>query len=43
MAKFRCMVCSHIYDEDEGDYWNGINPTTKISELPKDWACPGCG
>ncbi len=34
MAKYRCTVCNHIYDEDvEG---------VKFNELPDDWRCPVC-
>ncbi len=35
MAKFECMVCGYIYDEEvEGQKW---------SDLPDDWVCPVCG
>ncbi|MHB8278103.1 MAG: thiamine pyrophosphate-dependent enzyme [Candidatus Humimicrobiaceae bacterium] len=34
MAKYRCVVCNYIYDEEkEGK---------KFSELPDDWRCPVC-
>ena len=42
MAKYRCMICEHIYDEEDGDPWNGINPTTTFEELPEDYSCPIC-
>ncbi|MBR1617951.1 rubredoxin [bacterium] len=42
MAKYVCNVCGYIYDEDEGDVANGINPGTKFEQLPDDWACPLC-
>lgn len=33
--KYRCNLCSHIYDEStDGKSW---------SELPDDWVCPTCG
>ena len=35
MAKYKCLLCGHIYDEDvEG---------VKFEELPDDWKCPMCG
>ncbi len=34
MAKFKCTVCGHIYDEEvEG---------VKFADLPADWKCPTC-
>lgn len=45
MAKWKCMVCGYIYDEDEGDPPDsGIAPPgTKFEDLPDDWVCPLCG
>jgi len=43
MAKWRCTVCGYIYDEEEGDSTNDIEPGTKFEELPDDWVCPVCG
>ena len=34
MAKYRCQLCGHIYDEEK----EGI----KFEELPDDWKCPMC-
>jgi thiamine pyrophosphate-dependent acetolactate synthase large subunit-like protein/rubredoxin len=35
MAKYRCIICNYVYDEEkEGK---------KFSELPKEWVCPICG
>ncbi len=35
MAKYRCIVCNYVYDEDkEGK---------KFTDLPKEWVCPICG
>jgi methylamine---glutamate N-methyltransferase subunit C len=35
MAKWKCNLCSHIYDEEtEGVKWEN---------LPADWVCPICG
>jgi len=33
--KYRCDVCSHIYDE--------AIENTKFADLPDDWSCPDCG
>lgn len=35
MAKFRCKICGHIYDEEI--------EKIKFSDLPDDWVCPTCG
>lgn len=35
MAKYKCLLCGHIYDEEK----EGI----KFEELPDDWKCPMCG
>ncbi len=41
--KYRCQVCGYIYDPDEGDPENGIEPGTDFHMLPDDWVCPSCG
>ena len=34
MAKYKCKICGHIYDENvEG---------VKFEDLPEDWVCPLC-
>ena len=34
MAKYRCMICGEIYDEEiEG---------VRFEDLPDDWVCPTC-
>ncbi|MEG0995059.1 MAG: rubredoxin [Bacilli bacterium] len=43
MKKFRCTICSYIYDEEKGIVEKGIAPGTKWSDLPNDWQCPLCG
>lgn len=43
MAKYECMVCGWIYDEDIGDPDGGIEPGTKFEDIPDDWVCPMCG
>lgn len=41
--KYRCIVCSHVYDPAEGDPDSGIAPGTPFESLPDDWFCPDCG
>lgn len=33
----------YIYDPEEGDPYNGIDPGTLFEDLPEDWTCPVCG
>ena len=41
--KYRCSVCSHVYDPAEGDPDNEIPPGTPFESLPDGWTCPECG
>jgi rubredoxin len=41
--KYECQICGFIYDPDEGDPDNGVDPGTSFKELPDDWVCPLCG
>lgn len=43
MARWRCLVCGYVYDEEKGDEESGVEPGTKFEELPDDWVCPMCG
>ena len=43
MAKYECLVCGWVYDEDTGDPDSGIAAGTKFGDLPDDWVCPMCG
>lgn len=43
MKRYRCMVCSHVYDPAVGDPDSGIAPGTPFEQLPDDWSCPECG
>ena len=43
MAKYGCIDCGWIYDEDFGDDDLGIEPGTLFENLPDDFACPMCG
>ncbi len=42
MKKWECP-CGYIYDPEEGDYENGIEPETAFEDLPDSWVCPTCG
>lgn len=43
MKKYRCIVCSHVYDPVDGDPDSGIKPGTAFEDIPDDWVCPECG
>ncbi len=43
MAKWRCIVCSYVYDPALGDPDNGVEPGTPFESIPDDWVCPLCG
>lgn len=43
MQKYECTVCGYIYDPEEGDPTQGIEPGTPFADLPEDWVCPICG
>jgi rubredoxin len=42
MQKWECP-CGYIYDPEEGDYENGVEPGTAWENVPEDWVCPKCG
>ena len=43
MDKYVCGVCGYVYDPEEGDPDNGVEPGTAFEDLPDDWTCPVCG
>ncbi len=43
MAKWRCLVCSYVYDPAEGDPDNDVPPGTPFESVPDEWVCPLCG
>jgi len=43
MAKYGCVVCGWIYDEELGDDELGIPAGTLFEDLPEDFECPLCG
>jgi rubredoxin len=43
MDKYVCTVCGYVYDPEQGDPDNGVDPGTKWADVPNDWECPVCG
>ena len=43
MQKFQCTVCGYVYDPEQGDPENDVEPGTVFEDLPNDWLCPVCG
>jgi rubredoxin len=43
MEKYVCTVCGYVYDPEDGDPDNGIDPGTSFEDIPDDWTCPVCG
>jgi len=43
MEKYVCTVCGYVYDPEQGDPDNGVDPGTKWEDVPDDWECPVCG
>ena len=41
--RYECDACGYIYDPEDGDPGNGIEPGTAFVDLPEDWTCPDCG
>jgi rubredoxin len=42
MARYRCPVCSYVYDESQGEPREGFSAGTPWSEVPDEWCCPDC-
>lgn len=43
MKKWECLVCGYVYDPEQGDPDNDVQPGTSFEDLPEDWVCPQCG
>lgn len=41
--KYKCDICSYIYDNEVGDSENGIEAGTEFNSLSESWVCPICG
>jgi len=42
MSKWECTICGYVYDPEQGDPENGIEPGTAFEDLPDEWVCPLC-
>jgi len=43
MKRYQCDTCDYVYDPQDGDPDNGVEPGTPFESLPADWVCPICG
>lgn len=43
MDTYECAICGYLYNPDEGDPDNDIDPGTSFDDIPDDWVCPVCG
>jgi len=43
MERYKCIICGYIYDPEEGEPADGIEPGTSFGSLPDDYICPVCG
>jgi len=43
MDRYVCTICGYVYDPEQGDPDNGVDPGTPWSGVPDDWVCPVCG
>ncbi|HDQ74200.1 MAG TPA: rubredoxin [Chloroflexi bacterium] len=43
MDKWECLVCGYVYNPEEGDPDNGVEPGTAFEDVPDSWVCPDCG
>ena len=43
MARYQCMYCEEIYEEELGEPYKGIAPGTRFEDLPESYTCAICG
>jgi len=43
MARFRCPVCTYVYDEALGAPREGWPAGTPFASIDPEWCCPDCG
>lgn len=43
MDRYVCTICGYVYDPEQGDPDNGVEPGTAWDDVPDDWECPVCG
>ncbi|OQY00624.1 MAG: rubredoxin [Desulfobacteraceae bacterium 4572_130] len=41
MEEYECP-CGYVYNPENGDPDNGIDPETAFMDLPEEWLCPLC-
>ncbi|MBI5679342.1 MAG: rubredoxin [Methanobacterium sp.] len=41
--KYKCDICSYVYDTAKGDHENGVESGVDLKDLPSGWICPICG
>lgn len=41
--RYRCTICSFVYQQETGDPDGGIPPGTAFEDIPDTWVCPECG
>lgn len=41
--RWRCLLCSFVYDEAQGLPEEGIAPGTPWEDVPQTWSCADCG
>ena len=37
LMEYQCPYCPYVYNEEEGDPYNGISPGSKFEDLPIGW------
>ncbi len=42
-ARYLCLICGYVYDQEKGDPDGGIAPGTPFEDIPDTWKCPTCG
>lgn len=42
MDMYCCNICGYVYDSNDGDANNGIEPGISFKKLAADWLCPEC-
>ena len=42
MAKYVCMTCGYVYDEEKGAAPD-VPAGTPFDKVPESWVCPMCG
>jgi rubredoxin len=43
MERYKCTICGYIYDPEQGEPLDGIEPGIPFINLPGDYICPVCG